>query len=153
MLSIEHMSSEEVTELLQAIGYGHLGCLKEGKPYVIPMQYYIKDKEVYLFTDRSEKSHDLDRYPDICLQVEELYDPQDWQSVVITGTVERLCDRTKFTEIARFISTQNPTFAPVINQNITDLDVLENAIAIYRIQPSKMSGTKTELDGTKELIS
>ncbi len=152
MLDIKKMSSEENLELLQAIGYGHLGCIDEGKPYVIPMQYYIKDLSIYIFTDRGVKSQDLDLNPDICLQVEELHNTEDWRSVTVSGRVKRL-QGEEFIEIAQFITAQNPTFSPVINRNLTELDELENTIAIYRIHPSKMSGTSAKSPERQALVN
>jgi uncharacterized protein len=142
MTNIDKMSSEESIELLQKIGYGHLGCLHEGKPHVIPMQYYLKDNEIYIFTDRGGKSHDLSENPEICLQVEELGDKDNWSSITIGGRAEALADRADFAEIADFIKEQNPTFSPVLNRELNDSSELEREIAIYRIQPDRMTGTK-----------
>ena len=44
MLDIDEVSSKEIHELLHQVGYGHLGCIHEGKPYVMPMNYYLEDK-------------------------------------------------------------------------------------------------------------
>jgi uncharacterized protein len=32
MLDIDEMNSKEIHELLNQLGYGHLGCVHEGKP-------------------------------------------------------------------------------------------------------------------------
>ncbi len=144
MLAIKEMSSEEVQELLDRIGYGHLGCINNaGKPQVIPMQYYLKERTMYIFTDRQKKSHDLDRHADICLQVEEVQDTENWSSVVVDGRVERLTQRSQVEEIANFIKHQNPTLSPVLNQHWNDLSEIEDKIAFYRIESSGMSGSKT----------
>jgi nitroimidazol reductase NimA-like FMN-containing flavoprotein (pyridoxamine 5'-phosphate oxidase superfamily) len=138
------MSSAEILELLNKIGYGHLGCIHEGKPYVISMQYYIKDTQIYIFTDQGAKSHDLDLNPDICLQVEELQDTEHWSSVVVTGRVERLQERSQIDEVSQLIKRQNPTFSPVFNRTWTEISELENSIAFYRIQVSDMTGSKAQ---------
>jgi uncharacterized protein len=141
MTTIHKMSSAEIVELLQKIGYGHLGCIHAGKPYVIPMQYYLKDDAIYMFTDRGDKSHDLNKNPDICLQVEELDDTENWSSITIAGRAGLLTDSTKFAEIAQIIRSQNPTFSPVINRELDDISELEKAIAIYQIHTDKIAGT------------
>jgi uncharacterized protein len=46
MLDIDEMSSKEIYELLRKIGYGHLGFIHEGKPYVMPMHYYLEGEEI-----------------------------------------------------------------------------------------------------------
>ncbi len=42
MLDIDEMSSKEIYEPLRKVGYGHLGLIHEGKPYVMPMHYYLE---------------------------------------------------------------------------------------------------------------
>ncbi|MCY7282677.1 MAG: pyridoxamine 5'-phosphate oxidase family protein, partial [Cyanobacteria bacterium CAN_BIN43] len=34
MLDIDEMGQKEIHEFLQQVGYGHLGYIHEGKPYV-----------------------------------------------------------------------------------------------------------------------
>lgn len=153
MAIIAKMSTEETIELLQKIGYGHLGCIHEGKPHVIPMQYYFKNDTIYMFADRGAKSHDLAKHPEICLQVEELGDTKNWSSITIDGRAEILEDSTKFAEIAQVIKAQNPTFFPVINREITEISELEKAIVIYRIQADKMTGTKANSVSDRALVS
>ncbi len=65
MLDIDEMNSKEIQELLHQVGYGHLGCIHEGKPYVMPMSYYLEDSDIYLFTTEGMKTHDIDANPDI----------------------------------------------------------------------------------------
>ena len=42
MLDIDEMGIKEMQDLLQQVGYGHLGYIHEGKPYVMPMNYYLE---------------------------------------------------------------------------------------------------------------
>jgi nitroimidazol reductase NimA-like FMN-containing flavoprotein (pyridoxamine 5'-phosphate oxidase superfamily) len=152
MASITKMTTEETIELLQKIGYGHLGCIHEGKPHVIPMQYYLQDDAIYMFTDRGTKSHDLTENPDICLQVEELSDTDNWSSITVYGRAEILEDSAEFTRIAQAIKSQNSTFSPVINREITDMSELKKSIAIYQIQTDKMTGTKATSASDRALV-
>ncbi len=85
MLDIDEMGQKEILGFLQQAGYGHLGYIHEGKPYVMPMHYYLKDSDMYLFTTEGMKTHDIDVNPEICLQVEEIHDPLHWRSVIVTG--------------------------------------------------------------------
>ena len=94
MLDIDEMSSTEIYELLRKIGYGHLGFTHEGKPYVMPMHYYLEGEEIYMFTTEGMKTHDIDASPDICLQVEEIIDdPLHWRSVIVAGQAKRLTEK------------------------------------------------------------
>lgn len=153
MLDIDEMSSTEILELLQQVGYGHLGCINEGKPYVIPMHYYIKDSVIYLFTTEGMKSHDMDANPDICLQVEEIHDLDRWRSAIVTGTAEHLTEQQDIEQIMEFVKVQNPTLSPAINRTWIDAWGRGNVIQIYRIHPREMTGRTTQGVSSRPLRS
>ncbi|MEP6523391.1 pyridoxamine 5'-phosphate oxidase family protein [Microcoleus vaginatus DQ-U2] len=81
MLDLDEMSSKEIPELLQQVRHGHLGCVFEGHPYVLPMHYSLQDSDIYIFTTVGMKTKYIDTNPEVCLQVEEVGDFQDWRSV------------------------------------------------------------------------
>ncbi len=152
MLDIDEMSSTEILELLEKVKYGHLGCINEGKPYVIPMHYYIKDAVIYLFTTEGMKSHDLDVNPAICLQIEEIHDMERWRSAIVTGRAEHLKEKQDIDEIMQFIKVQNPTFSPAINRTWTDAEGRGEVIAIYRIHVDEMTGRTTQGVSSRQLL-
>ena len=90
MIDIEQMNSKQISDLINQVGYGHLGCIHEGKPHVISMQYYVEDGAIYFFTDRGIKSQDLTNNSDVCLQIEEVSSAESWRSVTIVGRAECL---------------------------------------------------------------
>ena len=153
MLDIDEMSHDEILELLQKAGYGHLGCINEGNPYVIPMNYYIKDAAIYLFTTEGMKSHDLDKNPAVCLQVEEIHDSARWRSAIVTGRVEQLTEQREIDEITQLVKVGNPTLSPAINRTWTDSWGRGEVIAIYRIHPSEMTGRTTQGVSSRQMSS
>ncbi len=144
MLDIDEMSSKEMHELLHQVGYGHLGCIHEGKPYVMPMSYYLEDSDIYLFTTVGMKTHDIDVNPEVCLQVEEIRDPLHWRSVIVNGRTEQLTEQTDLDRAMQFIKAHNSTLSPAINRTWIDAQGRSEAIAIYRIHVSEMSGRTTD---------
>jgi uncharacterized protein len=145
MLDIDEMSSKEIYELLNKIGYGHLGFIHEGKPYVIPMHYYLEGENIYMFTTEGMKTHDIDGSPDICLQVEELInDPLHWRSVIVAGQAKRLTEQLEITRIRKLIKEVNPTLSPALNRTWIDSWGRAEVVAIYRVYPSEMSGRTTD---------
>ncbi len=144
MLDIDEMSSKEIYELLEQIGYGHLGCIHEGKPYVMPMHYYLENADIYLFTTVGMKTHDIDANPEVCLQVEEINDLLHWRSVIVNGRASRLTEQQDINQALEFIKEHNPTLSPAINRTWIDAQGRSEAIAIYRIRESEMSGRTTE---------
>ena len=144
MLDIDEMSLEEIHELLYQVGYGHLGCIHEGKPYVVPMFYYLQDSDIYLFTTVGMKTHDIDANPEICLQVEEIHDPLHWRSAIVMDRVERLTVKEDIDRAMKFIKERNPTLSPAINRTWLDSWGRAETIAIYRIYESEMTGRTTD---------
>jgi len=144
MLDIDEMGQKEIHELLHKVGYGHLGCIHEGKPYVIPMNYYLEDSDIYLFTTIGMKTHDLDANPEICLQVEEIRDPLHWHSVIVNGRASRLTEQPDIDRVMHLVKERNPMLSPAINRTWTDSQGRAEVIAIYRIHETEMSGRTTD---------
>jgi uncharacterized protein len=145
MLDIDEMSSKEIYELLNKIGYGHLGFIHEGKPYVMPMHYYLEHEDIYMFTTEGMKTHDIDASPEICLQVEEIInDPLHWRSVIVSGQAKRLADKTDIERVRKLIKEVNPTLSPALNRTWIDSWGRAEVVAIYRVYPSEMSGRTTD---------
>jgi uncharacterized protein len=153
MLDIDEMSSQEIYELLRKIGYGHLGFIHEGKPYVMPMHYYLEGEEIYLFTTEGMKTHDIDASPEICLQVEEIInDPLHWRSVIVTGQANRLTAQLEIARVRKLITAVNPTLSPALNRTWIDSWGRAEVVAIYRVYPSEISGRTTDGVSSKQLI-
>jgi uncharacterized protein len=145
MLDIDEMSSHEIYELLRKVGYGHLGFIHEGKPYVMPMHYYLEGEEIYMFTTEGMKTHDIDLSPEICLQVEEIIDdPLHWRSVIVSGQVKRLTEKPDIERVRKLIKEVNPTLSPALNRTWIDSWGRAEVVAIYRVYPSEMSGRTTD---------
>ena len=144
MLDIDIMSSKEIQSLLQQVGYGHLGCAFEGRPYVVPIQYYLEDSTIYIFTTQGQKTEYMDANPQVCLQVEDVKDLQSWRSVIVTGQAERLTQQSDFDRIMQLVKERNPTtLSPAISRTWIDAVGRDNVVAIYRIEPSEITGNQT----------
>ena len=144
MLDIDEMGQKEIHELLHKVGYGHLGCIHEGKPYVIQMNYYLEEEDIYLFTTLGMKTHDLDANPEICLQVEEIREPLHWRSAIVNGRASRLTEQEDIDRVMHLVKERNPMLSPAINRTWTDSQGRSEVIAIYRIDASEMSGRTTD---------
>ena len=144
MLDIDEMGQKEIQDFLQQVGYGHLGYIHEGKPYVMPMHYYLEEKDIYLFTTIGMKTHDIDANPEVCLQVEEIHTPVHWRSVIVTGRAERLTEQQDIDRVMQLVKESNPALSPAINRTWVDSWGRAEVVALYRIYPDEMSGRTTE---------
>ena len=143
MLKVEDMPLTEMQELLRKVGYGHLACAREGRPYVVPMHYAYDSRNLYFFTTEGMKTNYLTANDEVCLQVEEVQDHSHWRSVMVTGRAERLTKTEDLEHAMQLITASNPTLTPAISRTQLDAWGRANQIALYRIRPEIIDGRKT----------
>lgn len=148
MLDINIMGSKEIQSLLQQVGRGHLGCAFKGRPYVVPVQYYLgdssEDSTLYIFTTEGQKTEYMDANSQVCLQVEDVKDLLHWRSVIVTGRAERLTQQADIDRVKQLVKERNPTtLSPAISRIWIDAWGRENRVAAYRIHPSEVTGNQT----------
>jgi len=143
MLKVEDMSPVDMHALLSRESFGHLGCAREGRPYVLPMNYAYDGKELYFFTTEGMKTQFIDSNPKVCLQVEEVHDSSHWLSVMVIGDAERLTRAEDTQRAIQAITERNPSLTPAISA--TEVDSMGRAvdIALYRITPELIDGRQT----------
>jgi nitroimidazol reductase NimA-like FMN-containing flavoprotein (pyridoxamine 5'-phosphate oxidase superfamily) len=143
MLKVEDMTPAETHELLQRQHFGHLGCARDNRPYVVPMNYAYDGKELVFFTTSGMKTRFIDANPQVCLQVEEVTDSAHWRSVMVTGTATHLTNAEEMQQAMGLITERNPSLTPAISA--TQIDTWGRAvdIALYRITPDIIDGRKT----------
>jgi len=137
------MSPADMHALLQRQSFGHLGCSRDGRPYVVPMNYGYNGKELYFFTTEGMKTQFIEVNPQVCLQVEEVTDSSHWRSVMVIGRAERLTLQDDTQRAMQLITERNPSLTPAISA--TQVDTWGRAVetALYRITPDLIDGRKT----------
>ena len=143
MLRVEDMSPTEMHALLQRESFGHLGCARDGRPYVVPMHYAYDGKDLYFFTTQGMKTRFIQTNPQVCLQVEEINDTMNWRSVMVVGRANELTVADEMQHAMKLITERNPSLTPAISN--TQIDSLGRAvgIALYRITPEIIDGRQT----------
>ena len=143
MLKVEDMAPADMHALLQRESFGHLGCARDSRPYVVPMHYAYDGKELYFFTTEGMKTQFIEANPQVCLQVEEITDSTHWRSVMVIGTAEQITGNEEMQRAMKLITERNPSLTPAISA--TQLDTWGRAvdIALYRIIPELIDGRQT----------
>jgi len=143
MLRVEDMAPAEMHALLQRESFGHLGCARDDRPYVVPMNYAYDGKDLFFFTTQGMKTEFIDANPQVCLQVEEITDSTHWRSVMVIGKAAQITRNEEMQQAMKLITERNPSLTPAISA--TELDALGRAvdIALYRIVPELIDGRKT----------
>jgi nitroimidazol reductase NimA-like FMN-containing flavoprotein (pyridoxamine 5'-phosphate oxidase superfamily) len=143
MIEVEEMEMQEVHTLLERADYGHLGCARNNRPYVMPIHYAYQEPDIYIFTTEGMKTEFIAANPEVCLQVEEVDGPANWKSVIATGKAERLTDQEEMEHAMQHITKANPTLTPALNKMWVDSWGRTSNITLYRIRPDMISGRKT----------
>jgi uncharacterized protein len=143
MIKVEEMTQGEITALLLRCGFGHLGCARDGRPYVVPMHYSFDSQDLYFITTEGMKTKFIEANAEVCFQVEEVTDSHHWRSVLVTGCAERIMRAEELERAMQLITEKNPTLTPAINRTELDAWGRSNSIAVYRIRPEIIDGRKT----------
>lgn len=143
MLKVETISKGDMTALLLRVGFGHMGCTRDGHPYVVPMHYAYDGRDLYFFTTEGTKTEFIAANHEVCFQVEEITDPSNWRSVMLIGEAHKITRPEETERVMQLISERNPTLTPALNR--TDIGAWHrlSRIAIYRVRPSAIYGRKT----------
>jgi len=143
MLKVEGMSPEEMDEVLLRVGFGHMGCSRDGHPYVVPMHYAYDSRYLYFITTEGTKTEFIAANSEVCFQVEEVVDASNWRSVMVTGRAQRLDRLPDLENATRLITERNPDLTPAINETNIGAWHRMNRTATYRIRPEAIYGRKT----------
>jgi uncharacterized protein len=143
MLEIGEMSRDESAALLARAPYGHLGCARDGHPYVVPMHYACDGRDIYFLTTEGTKTEFIAANREVCFQVEEVEDALHWQSVMVTGRAERLSAPEELERAMRLLAERNPALAPALNRTKIGPWTRLGHVAVYRVRPAAVYGRKT----------
>ena len=147
ILEVEEMKPVETHALLARVSYGHLGCVRDGRPYVLPINYVYRDPHIYLYTTEGMKTEYIAANPEVCLQVEDVQDARHWQSVTVTGRADRLTDPAERARAMAFITDRNPALTPALSVMWNDAWGRGIAEVVYRITPFIVDGRRTVPEG------
>ena len=143
MLKVKDIPTGEMQALLLRVGFGHLGCTRDGHPYVVPMHYAYDGQDLYFLTTEGTKTEFIAANHEVCFQVEEITDSSNWRSVMVIGDARRLTRPDEIERAMQLITERNQTLTPALNK--TDIGAwhrLSN-IAVYRVKTTAIYGRKT----------
>lgn len=92
---------------------GHLGCIDQDEPYVVPINYLVEDHCIYSHSLPGRKIDALRRHARACLQVDQVLNDFHWQSAIAFGNYEEVTDELKRTSVLRKLLDRFPELTPV----------------------------------------
>ena len=134
---ITRLSQEEARALLIASPVGRLGCVYEGGPYVVPINYVLHGESIYVHSLPGRKLVALRANPRACLQVDKVVDAYNWSSAIAFGLFEEVTDTKERDQAVRALLTSFPMLTPVESVPVHDG---QSSVVIFRIRIRELSG-------------
>lgn len=137
------MDSDDIDDLLKSQGYGILSLCGDGNPYSIPVSFGYDGEYIYFgLLEGGRESMKMEYIEDgatVRLLVTDIRGRFDWQSVAVTGPVERLGDQED--EWDHFIETlaDNGWFMKAFERS----DAVESLVG-WRLEMDDLKGLEQQ---------
>ncbi|HME13277.1 MAG TPA: pyridoxamine 5'-phosphate oxidase family protein [Candidatus Acidoferrum sp.] len=97
-MRIEKISTKECRWILMRDLIGRLACSREDQPYVVPIYFAYEPDHLYGFTTEGQKIEWMRANPRVCVEVDDIANRFQWESVIITGRFRELPDGPQHAE-------------------------------------------------------
>lgn len=89
-MHVREMTVRECWSTLAAARVGRLACALENQPYIVPISFIVSDELVYSFALPGQKIDWMRINPRVCLEMDDVPQPDQWTSVIAEGRYEEL---------------------------------------------------------------
>jgi uncharacterized protein len=136
------LSNSEAREVIDSGRLGRLGCLDQGEPYVVPINYIVDGGEIFSHSLPGKKIDAMRAHPRVCLQVDKISDEFHWRSAVAFADFEEVTAPNQKTTILRRLLERFPKLTPVESELTRDAD--PPPIIVFRLRIDRVSGAAEE---------
>ena len=138
------LDAAQCEDLLRSEVIARIGCLSDGRVYVVPVTYVYDGTYVYGHAMDGEKLRAMRANPQVCVEVEHVDNLSNWRSVIAWGTFEE-CDGADWDAgLAMLAERIMPLLTLPKDQLPPDLSVLRSG-SVYRIRVERMTGRFEEV--------
>ena len=136
------LNETEARSLIAAGKIGRLGCVDNGEPYVVPINYVFEDMSIYSHSLPGRKIEALRAHPRACLQVDEIRDDFNWRSVIAYGNFEELRVPSDRRSVLGKLLARFPLLTPVESVMAKDAGAPDSIV--FRIIVDRITGMEEE---------
>jgi uncharacterized protein len=127
------LSEVEARNLIASGKIGRLGCVDNGEPYVVPINYVFEDESIYSHSLPGQKIEALRAHPRACLQVDEIQNDFEWRSVIAFGNFEEIRVPSDRRAILGKLLARFPKLTPVESVMAQDAGAPDSVVFCIRI--------------------
>ena len=132
------LTAEEALALLNTVKVGRLGCIANGEPYVVPINYVFDDGFIYSHSLPGRKIEALRINPSACLQVDSIEDDFHWSSAIAYGKFEEIRVPAERRAVFVKLLQRFPLLTPVESMIASDGSAPDNVV--FRIRIDRITG-------------
>jgi uncharacterized protein len=137
---LRQLSAEESLGLLRASRVARLGCLAEGWPYVVPVNYIFDGETFYVHSLPGLKVRALRADPRVCLQVDRIEGEFGWESVIAYGRYEEVESRPERERAMQLLLARFPRLTPV--ESLIAGDTHAPPPVVFRVRVERVTGVR-----------
>lgn len=135
---ITELKEEEARELLSGERIGRLGCIADGEPYVVPVNYIFDGECAIIHSLPGRKILAMRSNPHACLQIDQIESDFGWKSVIAYGKYEEITNPAERSRALDDLLKRFPQLTPV--ETLIAEDAMAPAPIIFRIRIERLTG-------------
>lgn len=132
------LSEAEARNFIGEGKIGRLGCVDNGEPYVVPINYVFEDGSIYCHSLPGRKIDAMRTHSRVCLQVDDIESDLVWRSVIAYGNVEEISVPSDRRRILRKLFDRFPLLTPV--ESVMARDASAPDPIVFRILVDQITG-------------
>ncbi len=144
---VGELSEQQMKDLLRTQQFARLACHANGRTYVVPISFAYDGTDLFGWTTPGKKVDMMRANPEVCIEVDDVKDLTDWQSVIVVGRFHALHGMDEARAMGLVIDKYGPVFAESetdarLGRQVTParLDKEHLPPVVYRIEVLEMSG-------------
>ena len=135
---ITRLSKDESYALLRGSRLARLGCIAEGYPYVVPVNYVFDGESFLIHSLPGRKIEAMRADPRVCLQVDEIEDHLRWKSVLAYGTYREITGAAERERAMSCLLSLFPQLTPV--ESLLAADAAAPSPVVFRVRVERVTG-------------
>lgn len=132
------LSNDEGRRLFQAARVGRLGCIVNGEPYVVPINFRLDGDSLYVHSLPGLKISGLRENPRACVQVDQVEHDLHWRSAIAFGVYEEITRPAERADVLNKLFHEFPMLTPV--EAAITVDGAPPQVIVFRIKIERLTG-------------
>ncbi len=128
--------------MLSAARVARLGCIVDGGPYIVPINFYFEHGCAHSHSLPGLKISALRENPRACVQVDDIESDFRWQSVLAFGNYEEITNPSERKNILGELLNRFPMLTPV--ESAIAEDAGPPPVIVFRIRIDRVTGVGEE---------